>query len=412
MGKDKEIISQLAIEYSQKVNTPQQMSARDQWRRLHNRESVPPLIYLRGGVCWEEVPAITTLECEDPLFRRCEKQLRQLIFQQTLEDDFIFEPWLTIEAVKKLVKGNNWGVSVQIDQSTRGQGKNYYGHAPIKSIKDLEKLAEPSHIIDENETRERTERILTMLDGNLDLYVSRAPHWRNFSGDISTDFAQLLGLEEMMMGIYTDPELLRELLSFMRDGILKAFGEAEAVGDLTTADSSNQAMPYAVTLPDPSPQKKGVKRKDLWCHVAAQEFAQVGPDHHEEFMFNYQIPIMEKFGLAAYGCCEDLTDKLDMLRRLPNIRRVALAPCANVQKTAESVGNEFVLSYRPNPTEMGAVGFDLNHIKNFLRRDMEILKANGCLYDVTLKDMQTVQNRPERLGLWVQAVRQVIEELY
>ena len=61
------------------------------------------------------------------------------------------------------------------------------------------------------------------------------------------------------------------------------FGEAEAAGDLTTADSSNQAMAYASTLPDPSPQNKNITRKDLWCHVAAQKFAQVGPEHHEEF---------------------------------------------------------------------------------------------------------------------------------
>ena len=46
---------------------------------------------------------------------------------------------------------------------------------------------------------------------------------------------------------------------------------------------------------------------------------------HEEFLFRYQLPIMEQAGLVAYGCCEDLTCKIDMLRQIPNLRRIAVS---------------------------------------------------------------------------------------
>ena len=71
----------------------------------------------------------------------------------------------------------------------------------------------------------------------------------------------------------------------------------------------------------------------------------------EEFLLRYQLPILEKFGLVSYGCCEDLTRKIDMLRRIPNLRRIGIAPAADVAKCAEQIGRDYVLSYRPSPTD-------------------------------------------------------------
>ena len=60
----------------------------------------------------------------------------------------------------------------------------------------------------------------------------------------------------------------------------------------------------------------------------------MSPKFHDEFLFQYQIPIMEHFGLVHYGCCEDLTRKIDMLRQLKNLRSIAVTPAANLRKCA------------------------------------------------------------------------------
>jgi hypothetical protein len=123
-----------------------------------------------------------------------------------------------------------------------------------------------------------------------------------------------------------------------------------------------------------------------------------------EFMLQYQIPIMANFGLAAYGCCEDLTHKIRVLRRIPNLRRIAVAPAANVAKCAEQIGQDYILSYRPSPTDMVGYGFDPARIRRILRRDLQA--CNGCHVDITLKDVETVQGDPDRIRKWVQIVRE------
>ncbi|GAI58840.1 unnamed protein product [marine sediment metagenome] len=50
----------------------------------------------------------------------------------------------------------------------------------------------------------------------------------------------------------------------------------------------------------------------------------------------------DKFGLVAYGCCEDLTYKVDMLRQIPNLRRIAVPPFADAAKCAEQIGRDYV----------------------------------------------------------------------
>ncbi|NLL83506.1 MAG: hypothetical protein GX230_04610, partial [Lentisphaerae bacterium] len=46
------------------------------------------------------------------------------------------------------------------------------------------------------------------------------------------------------------------------------------------------------------------------------------------------LAFFEKFGLVHYGCCEDLGEKIGMLRQLKNLRSIAVTPVANVRHCA------------------------------------------------------------------------------
>jgi len=167
-------------------------------------------------------------------------------------------------------------------------------------------------------------------------------------------------------------------------------------------------MPYAQELPDPSPSHQAVTRDQLWQFFAAQELTLVSPAMHDEFMLQYQLPIMERFGLISYGCCEDLTKKIDIVRQIPNLRRIAVAPVADVRRCAEQIGQDYVLSYRPNPSQMVCCGFDPQLIRKVIGEDLQA--ADGCHLDITLKDIQTVEYQPQRLRDWVKIVRSVADD--
>jgi hypothetical protein len=240
--------------------------------------------------------------------------------------------------------------------------------------------------------------------------VDRGPAYRMWSADISTDLGYLRGIENFMLDMTDRPEWLRGLAAFMRDGILRTHEQAEAAGDWGLCAHQNQAMPYAEELQDPAPNVNGVRRGQLWGFMAAQEFALVSPAMHDEFLLRYQLPILQKFGLAAYGCCEDLTRKIDMLRRVPNLRRIAVSPFADVRRCAEQIGTDYVLSYRPSPADMVSYGFDPERIRAILSRDLEACRS--CHTDITLKDVETVQGDPGRVRKWVALTREVLDRVW
>jgi hypothetical protein len=169
-------------------------------------------------------------------------------------------------------------------------------------------------------------------------------------------------------------------------------------------------MPYARELPDPSPSEDPVKRSQLWGYMAAQEFTLISPQLTDEFMLQYQIPILEKFGLSAYGCCEQMDQKIELAKKIPNLRRIAVTPRSDPRTCAENIGTEYVASWRPNPAETVCCGFDADRIRTLVRGAKEAFDGNGTVFDVCLKDIQTVENQPERLRNFVRIVRDVCND--
>ena len=405
MNGDVHILRELAKHYAEVAARPVQDERRRLWRDKNSLRPTRPLIYVRAWA-WHEMPQ-SELHCEDPLYRGHEDFLRRMLFWDTFEDDSVFEPWITVQAVRITPPDGVWGLPVAMIHSGR-KGDAGRFNPPIKEPEDISRLVEPKHEIDEERTQENAARLHGAIGDILTVNIDRGPAWRMWNADISTQLAYLRGLEQVMWDMTDRPAWLHELLAFMRDGILKAHAEAEAAGHWTLCDHQNQSMPYAHELADPAPNSNAVTRDQLWCFCASQETTLVGPAMFEEFMLQYQIPIMAPFGLVAYGCCEDLTRKIGLLRRIPNLRRIAVALSADVAKCAEQIGTGYVLSYRPSPAEMVGYGFDPGRIRGILRRDFAACR--GCHMVITLKDVETVQRDPGRIGNWVRIVREVIEE--
>ncbi len=401
--KDIQILRELAEKYRDIASKEIQDERRDLWRRHNSLERTRPLIYMRWLAAWHEAPE-AKLQCEDPFYQGHEKFLRQMIFQDTIGDDYIIEPWITQQASRITPPNGLWGVRIKHIPSTEPGGAWKF-NSPIKKPEDLSMLVKPHHVTDEEATARNVARLQDAVGDILEVNVDRAPTYRMWHSDISTDLAQLRGLEEVMWDMVDNPEWLHKLVGFMSDGVLTTHDEAEAAGDWHLCDHQNQAMSYALELPDPKANGESVKRDKLWGYWEAQEMAQVSPAMHDEFILRYQMPMMEKFGLIAYGCCEDLTNKIDMLRKIPNLRRIAVVPAADVRKSAEQIQQDYVFSWRPNPSQMICCGFDPDLIRKVVKDAMEASK--GCHVDITLKDVQTVQHHPENLRKWVQIVREI-----
>jgi hypothetical protein len=316
---------------------------------------------------------------------------------------------VTVNAARAIPPEGVWGLPVPHTHSDEPRG-SYVWDPPLKAEDDLARMHSPHHVVDEAATEQRLAKLQAAIGDIIVIDLDRGPVYRMWQGDISTELARLRGLEQMMWDMMDRPTWLHKLLAHMRDGILRTHEEAEKAGDWSLSAHQNQAMPYAEELRDPAANSGPVQRKDLWYFAASQETTAVGPRQFDEFMFQYQLPIMRPFGLVAYGCCEDLTRKIDVLRQLPNLRRIAVSPMANVAKCAAQIKQDYVLSYRPSPTDMVGYGFNPTRIRDILMRDLEA--CGDCHVDITLKDVETVQNDPDRVRRWVEIAREVIAEVF
>lgn len=410
-SKDIDILRPLAEHYRDIANLPVQEEKRKLWRdHLSLKPTRVPILATYGmwNVWCRQVWAEDQLTCSDPLYRSYERILKMLIFQHdAVGDDSIQNPWIDLRASVRGGWGTLWGVEEKMtDSGVEGGARSYT--TPLSDWKDMKKLTWTKHEIDENETNRNRERLEEAFGDILPINVDRSPAYSGFSADISTSIAKLRGLENLMTDMYEYPEELHRLLAFMRDGILANNQAAEDAGDYSLTSGSNQAMCYAEGLEAPRPNSGPRKRRDLWGFAAAQEYTLISPEFHEEFLFQYQRPIYEHFGLTHYGCCEDLTRKIDMLRKLTNLRSIAVTPTADIARCAEQIGCDYAISWRPNPADMVCCGYNEALIRRIISNGLEACK--GCFPHLHLKDVETMEGDNSRLKRWVKLVRQLTEE--
>jgi hypothetical protein len=404
---DLAVLRELALEYAEIAADPIQGEKRRLWS-AHNSlkpTRIPVLAtYGMWNVWCREVFGEDTLQCADPFYRGHERALRMLIFNhRVVKDDFILEPWITQGASISGAWGRMWGV----DEAAHGSGMEGGAvkfDAPIAEWSDMAKMNPVRHGVDEEATRLNVERLHAAIGDLLPIDVNRTPAFSGFTADISTDICKLRGLEQIMVDMYDDPEHLHQLLAFMRDGILAEQARAEAMGHFGLTSGHNQCMSYCDELEWPRANSGPRPRKALWGFMAAQEFTLISPAMHEEFLLRYQLPIVSQYGLSHYGCCENLTNKIDMLRQIPNLRIIAVTPTADAGKCAEQIGTDYVISWRPNPTDMMCCGFDEAKIRRILRENLEAMR--GCHVHIHLKDIETVEGDITRLTRWVEIVRE------
>lgn len=395
---DQEVLRPLADAYLALCRQPDQQRRRRDWRSLNSRRPTRPQIYVRA-FAWEEMPEAKSA-CSTPEGGRLEAILRHRLFWGTLDDDSVFEPFITLPACY-LHTGWGYAIPRTTTDHPRGAFKIDY---PIKDLDDLSQLQTPVHAIDLEQTQRQQAICQDLLDGILPVFVDRAPAYRFWNGDISTELGYLRGIENIMLDLSDNPDGLHRLCACMSAGILKTHEEAEAAGDWSLLSHQNQAMPYAEELLPPGPAP--ASRRQLWGYMASQEWTLISPQHFNEFLLQYQIPILARFGLTAYGCCEDLTHKIGFLRQIPNLRRISVSPFAQVRACAEQIGTDYVISYRPNPAELLGPHYREN-IRQTLLRDFDLLR--GTHFDVTLKDVQTVEGDPRRILDWITLTRACLD---
>ena len=131
---------------------------------------------------------------------------------------------------------------------------------------------------------------------------------------------------------------------------------------------------------------------------------------HEEFALRYEKPWLEQFGLTYYGCCEPLHHKIEILRSIPNLRKVSMSLRIDVDKAVHNMGNCYVFSYKPNPAVLATDQWNPEQARQILTGVLEKTRRNGCTVEIILKDISTIRGEPRRLWEWADMALKVTEQ--
>ncbi len=403
---DRTILRDLAKRVADIAALPVQAERRTLWAKHNSLRATRPLILIFPEGSWQELLPRDTLRCEGDRARDIEWHLRaRIYYHEHFADDTVVEnEWV----VHKVIHNSGWGLVAQHIDSPDARGAWRFDPV-IKEPADLKKLKFPKVTYDEAATQRALTEAHDLFGDILNIKLKGIA---NISYHMMNEYTGWRGLEDVMIDMHTNPQMLHDAMAFLTEGhqrVLQQYVDQNllSLNDDNTYNSTG-GNGYTDELPQPGFNPKRVRPCDMWASAEAQEMAGVSPQMHAEFVLSYEKTLLKPFGLTGYGCCEDLTHKLDDVFTLPHIRRISISPFANVDACAEKLRGDYIFSWKPQPAHL--VGdFDETLIRTYIRHTIDVARTNGCVLEIILKDTHTCEHHPERFDQWSRIVREEVK---
>jgi len=398
---DRSILRDLAHTYQSFLELPVEAEKLMLQQRKNDLDWVRPTVICFPEISWREIVPAGSLICQGQLARSWETRLRQSIFIAEMGSDQCLSPVFPVGYVHE---GLDWGVAMrQEGDLTHG---SYRWEAPLKTEEDLSKVLSPVMVVDFTASEQLLALARQVFTGILSVVRHESWYWTN---GLTQTFIHLRGLEQMMYDMMDHPAFVHALMTKLRDGTLLFLEELESRQLLFP----NWGIHYCgsggigATRQLPGDDFSGqVRLRDQWGFSESQETVGVSPRMFDSFIFPYQLPILEKFGLNYYGCCEPVDQRWKSLPQIPNLRRVSVSPWSSREKMADFLGRQYVFALKPNPAVMAFDTFPEDEIRAYTRETLAI--AGECHLEFILKDVTTVNHEPQRINRWIQIVKEEI----
>jgi len=405
--QDRTTLRELAKRVAEIAAEPVMETRRKRWVEHNTLRSQRPmvLVFPEGG--WTELMPPEALTCEGEDARAIELDLRRRIytFEHFADDSVIVADW----PIRPAIHTTGWGLEPVPVPSSAARGAGHYEQV-LTGPKDLAKMHHPEITVDEPATERRFAEMSELLGDVLDVRLAGV---NRVSFHLPAMYIKLAGPMQMLLDMVERPAFVHEAIAFFAEGhhkLMARYVELNLLGinnDNTYHNSGGNG--WTDELPAGGFDPSRVRPRDMWASAEAQELAGVSPAMHEEFALQYERPLLEPFGLTGYGCCEDLTHKLDEVLRIPQIRRISISPFADVEACAERLGGDYIFSWKPNPSML--VGrFDPDRVEAYLRHAIDVAAANGCVLEMILKDTHTCEGHPERFDEWASIAGRLSDE--
>jgi len=407
--KDCEILRRLASDIVEIGSLPAQAEKAELWRRLNDGEPVRPLVYINEEPMTELIACSAELqsECSDPFLRRIEDNLRGTLYRwRHYPVDNVVRPEVLCP---KVFSSTGIGIEQQGATISHSAVLSQHFDAQISEMEDINKIQMPVVTYDAEETQRRYEMLSEILDGVAPVRLTGVRHIWFTPWDI---LIRLVDIQSIMMDLVMRPEFVNALVTRYVDAKMHELDQIESLG-LLDAGALNVrvgsgAYGYTRDLPAENPSGDGLPCRQLWGCGNAQIFSEVSPEMHWEFSLRHELRWLERWGIIYYGCCEPLHNKIGILQRIPNLRKISVSPWFDIPKGLEDGAGEYVLSVKPNPAILATDSFHEDLARREIAQQLD--QTDGCNVEFIMKDISTVRNDPKRLDRWGEIAMEEVEK--
>jgi len=407
MSKDAEILKNLAGRLAKIAELPVQSEKKAMWRALNGLHMVRPMVCM-DQLPWHElnVNDELTLMCEDPFLRSVEQDIRRLLYRWThFPADMVIENRIDIP---KTVHGLNYGLIIVEQTLATCTESDVLSHRFIDQCdteEALDKIASDTILTDEALDKEHLEicgQILKdIMPTRLSGVIVHAGVWDRI--------AQARSVTSILYDLIDRPEFVEKVARKFFDLTMSAVDQCEELGLLEAEDPLIHCTgAYVDDLPPKDYDPACTRTKDCWAYSMAQMFSTVGPKHHEELDIDIMKPLYERFGLIYYGCCEPLHQKIGIIRKINNVRKISVSPWADIDKSAEEIAGDYVFSGKAHPIYVTSGKLQRKNAAEQVTRMIQACRTNDTSCEIILKDVSTVSWNPNVLTEWEKLVMDIV----
>ncbi len=403
---DRRILRDLGGRVAEIAALPEQQETVRLWKRLNALRPERPMV-VADQIPWNEmnVDAELTLRTEDPFCRRIETNLRRKLYRwDHARADMVVEPYVDLP---KVIKGMGFGLGVVEQLAITDPESDIRGHYyedQLADEADIEKIQPPDPVLDEEATARIEETAREVFDGVLTVRMQGA----HPTFPLLDLIVMWRGGQNVLFDLAARPEFMHAVVERTAWAYQTMLDRLEERGLLGLPQSWIHCTgAFADELPAAGFALESPRARDLWTYGMSQIFSTVSPAMHEEFELEPMSAWFERFGLAYYGCCEPLDDKVEMIRKMPRVRKVSMSPWVDVERGAERLGGDYVFSRKPNPAFLGGPSWDAEAVRADLEETVTACRRHGCPVELILKDISTVGYEPQRLWEWADVAMEV-----
>ena len=413
--KERSRLRSLAEQYVSLASSKDQKEKRRLWRKLNGLQMERPM-FMISKPPWKEIGLkydfVNVVESDNALVSRAEMELRKHIFSMTeFNDDTICNPYWSVSPVVLHPRRNASAITDTADHNSE-QVKCHQYEPQIKDETDLQKLDLIGEIsVDEEETAAQYE-FYDKLFGDIIPVKKRGIYF--FTYNPWDMLIGLWGVEQAMIDLVLKPDLVHMAMEKITAIQIDLLGQIEALRLLSSNNEFIRVGSGAYGITDDLPYYAGsdpcpVSKTDIWASCTSQIFSEVSPEMHWQFALQYEKKWMEQFGLSYYGCCEPLHKKIDILRKVRNLRKISMSPWVDVEEGARQINGDYVFSYKPNPAVIATPELDEDVARDEIKTVLKAAKTHGCAIELIMKDITTLSNNADNLLKWAEIARDLID---